>query len=40
VHTARWDGRDENGQALASGVYLARLVAGGRAAELKLVLLK
>jgi len=28
-HSVRWDGRDGQGRALASGVYLARLVAGG-----------
>ena len=37
---ATWDGRDDAGQALASGVYLARLEATGGAASRKLVLLK
>jgi len=40
VHEVRWDGRDEAGHELASGLYLARLTAGGRTAELKLVLMK
>ena len=29
-HRARWDGRDDAGRAVAPGVYLARLAAGGR----------
>ena len=28
VHTVRWDGRDERGRELASGVYVYRLLAG------------
>jgi flagellar hook assembly protein FlgD len=28
-HTVQWDGRDESGQRMASGVYLARLVVDG-----------
>jgi hypothetical protein len=32
-HSLDWDGRDESGRALASGIYLARLLQGGRPAE-------
>jgi len=39
-HVARWDGRDGAGRPVASGVYLYRLVAGGRAASRKLLLLQ
>lgn len=35
-----WDGRDAAGQALPSGVYLARLAAPGRLEQAKLVLLR
>jgi hypothetical protein len=35
-----WDGRDAEGHALPSGVYLGRLAAGGEERELKLVLLR
>jgi len=32
-HTVRWDGRDEQGRPVASGVYFCRLVANGRTVE-------
>lgn len=38
--TAIWDGRDDMGRQLASGVYFARLTAGGAESVLKLVLAK
>ncbi|MFC1525215.1 DUF362 domain-containing protein [Candidatus Latescibacterota bacterium] len=37
-YRVRWDGRDDGGQELASGVYAYRLVAGERATTRKLVL--
>jgi len=36
-HQAEWDGRDEKGQVLSSGVYLYRLQAGGWSATGKMV---
>ena len=40
VKSIVWSARDDRGQALASGVYLCRLEAGGEHQTLKLVLLK
>ena len=40
VHRVRWDGRDDRGQPVASGVYFARLRAGDRAATRKMVLVR
>jgi zinc metalloprotease ZmpB len=40
ARTAMWDGRDQVGHDLPSGVYLARLSAGGQTAEHKMVLMK
>ena len=39
-HRALWDGRDEKGRAVASGVYLARLDAGSRSAVRKVIALR
>ncbi len=38
--TASWDGRDDAGRVVASGVYLCRLTAGGESGTRKMVLLK
>ncbi len=39
-HIISWDGRDENSQPVASGVYLYRLVAGQESESRKMMLLK
>lgn len=39
-HAFDWDGRDDSGRALASGVYLIRFEGGGATAQGKAVLLK
>jgi flagellar hook assembly protein FlgD len=39
-HTAVWDGEDENGQSVASGIYLYRIEAGRQTASRKMVLMK
>ena len=39
-HTVVWDGRDDTGNAVAAGVYLTRLNAGGTVATGKMVLVK
>ncbi|MBN2171216.1 MAG: T9SS type A sorting domain-containing protein [Candidatus Krumholzibacteriota bacterium] len=39
-HTVVWDGRDDAGRPLATGVYLARLESAGRVETRKLTLLK
>jgi hypothetical protein len=39
-HTAVWDGRDSEGRDLASGVYFARLTAGGEQTTVRMVLIR
>ncbi len=39
-HQVIWDGRDDAGRGVAAGVYFSRIVAGGREASAKMVLLK
>ncbi len=40
VHEVHWDGRDREGHAAGSGMYLARLVTGQTGAVIKMVLLR
>ncbi|MCP4566470.1 MAG: T9SS type A sorting domain-containing protein [FCB group bacterium] len=40
AHTVIWDGDDEDGRRVASGIYLYRLVAGNNSASRKMVLMK
>ena len=40
VHSAMWEGDDDGGRPVASGVYVTRLVAEGRTAVCKSVLLR
>lgn len=40
VHVTRWDGRDDNGQAVATGLYFYRLTGQGYSATKKLLLLR
>ncbi len=39
-HHVIWDGRDDAGRGVAAGVYFSRIIAGGREASAKMVLLK
>jgi flagellar hook assembly protein FlgD len=39
-HFVHWDSRDMNGQSVAAGIYLYRLMAGERTATRKMLLLK
>ncbi len=39
-HHVVWDGRDDAGRGVAAGVYFSRIIAGGREASAKMVLLK
>jgi hypothetical protein len=39
-HAVIWDGRDDAGRPVASGVYVARLAAGGHSAAHKLTLVR
>jgi V8-like Glu-specific endopeptidase len=40
IYAEQWDGRDQNGQAVATGIYLYRLQAGSKIMTRKAVLLK
>jgi hypothetical protein len=39
-HEARWDGKDDGGRSVSSGVYVARLQAAGESRTLKMTLVK
>lgn len=39
-HSAMWDGRNEKGQAVSSGVYFARLISGNTIKNHKMILLR
>ena len=39
-HQAAWDGRDQSGRDLPSGVYLARLEAGGQVVQERVALVR
>lgn len=39
-HAVRWDARDDRGRAVASGIYFARLEAGERRVDSKVVLIR
>jgi hypothetical protein len=40
THTATWDGRDDSGRAVSSGVYISRLMAGNAVLSGKMLLLR
>lgn len=40
AHRVAWDGRDENGRAVANGVYFARVETGGRSESKKVTLVR
>lgn len=40
VHSAVWDGKDETGKTMSSGVYLARILSGKQSATGKMLLMK
>jgi flagellar hook assembly protein FlgD len=40
VHTVHWDGRDDDGRPVASGIYFCRLSVDTWSATRKMVLLK
>ncbi len=39
-HSVIWDGLDDNGSTVSSGVYISRLAAGGKSSTMKMTLIK
>ncbi|MFQ5627916.1 MAG: FlgD immunoglobulin-like domain containing protein [bacterium] len=37
VHVLTWDGRDDSGERVASGIYLCRLIASGQVRRMVVV---
>jgi hypothetical protein len=40
IHTVEWDGRNDRGRAVGSGIYFCRFQGGGFADTKKLILLR
>ncbi len=40
THSAMWDGRDESGRMVSSGVYIAHLRAGNAVSSRKMLFMK
>lgn len=39
-HSVIWDGKDNNGNLVSSGIYYAKLATGGKIATAKMLMLK
>jgi flagellar hook assembly protein FlgD len=39
-HKATWDGRNDAGKAVSSGIYFCKLLAADKVAQVKMVILK
>ncbi|HDY88787.1 MAG TPA: T9SS type A sorting domain-containing protein, partial [bacterium] len=40
IHSVLWDGKDDNGNVVSSGIYLSRLISGENVAAGRMLLLK